>query len=101
MNLNPEQLPIYKFLFPVQTSQTTAGRYKNNYQDVPPFSDPNYRNQGLRMLSHHDRQNPNWNPFQILERHCLMEGYDFFEARDMIEERIGRKLNWECVLLRS
>ena len=24
MNLNPEQFPTYKFLFPVQTTQTTA-----------------------------------------------------------------------------
>jgi len=29
-----------------------------------------------------------------------MEGYDFFEARDMFEERIGRKLDCECELLR-
>jgi hypothetical protein len=50
---------------------------------------------------HHDRQNPAWKPFRLLERHCLEEGYDFFEARDMIEERIARRLKCECDLLRS
>jgi hypothetical protein len=49
---------------------------------------------------HHDRQNRAWKPFWLLERHCLEEGYDFFEARDMIEERIGRKLKCECEILK-
>jgi hypothetical protein len=48
---------------------------------------------------HHDRQNPDWKPLQILERHCFSEGYDFYEARDMIEEKIGRRLGCECELL--
>jgi hypothetical protein len=49
----------------------------------------------------HDKLNPNWKPFQLLEQHCVEPGYDFFEARDMIEERIGRKLTCECELLRN
>ncbi|MBI5578022.1 MAG: hypothetical protein HY895_02615 [Deltaproteobacteria bacterium] len=49
---------------------------------------------------HHNRQNPNWKLFQLLERHCLEAGYDFFEARDMIEERIGRRLRCECEILK-
>ena len=49
----------------------------------------------------HDKRNREWTPFQILERHCLESGYDVLEARDMIEERIGRKLICECELLRS
>ena len=49
----------------------------------------------------HDRRNREWKPFQLLERHCDESGYDILEARDMIEERIGRKLTCECELLRN
>ena len=49
---------------------------------------------------HHDRQNRGWKPFRLPERHCLEEGYDFLEAQDMIEERIGRKLGCECEILK-
>jgi hypothetical protein len=34
-------------------------------------------------------------------RRCLETGYDYLEARDMIEERIGRKLICECELFRN
>jgi hypothetical protein len=27
----------------------------------------------------HDRRNPDWKPFQILVRHCLESGYDFYD----------------------
>ena len=47
----------------------------------------------------HDRRNPGWKPFQMLEQHCEESGYDFLEARDMVQERIGRKLSCECELL--
>ena len=49
----------------------------------------------------HDRRNPAWKPFQRLMRYCERERLDFYEARYMIEERIGRKLTCECELLRS
>jgi hypothetical protein len=49
----------------------------------------------------HDKRNREWTPFQILERHCIECGYDFYEARDMIEERIGRKLICECELFKT
>jgi len=49
----------------------------------------------------HDRRNPAWKPFQHLMQYCQELGYDFYEARDMIEERIGRRLSCECDLLRS
>ena len=49
----------------------------------------------------HDKRNPGWKPLQIQERHCLEEGYDFYEAKDMVEERIGRKLMCECQLLNN
>jgi hypothetical protein len=45
----------------------------------------------LACEEHRDRQNPNWKPFQLLERHCLVEGHDFYETMDMIQERIGRR----------
>jgi hypothetical protein len=47
----------------------------------------------------HNKRNPEWKPFQLLEQHCEECGYDFLEARDMIEERIERKLKCECQLL--
>ena len=47
----------------------------------------------------HDCRNPAWKPFQHLMWYCQESGYDFYEALDMIEERIGRKLICECQLL--
>ena len=47
---------------------------------------------------HHSR-NPNWKPFQYLERYCRKCGYDDLEARDIIEEHIGRRLTCECELI--
>jgi hypothetical protein len=49
----------------------------------------------------HDRRNPALKPFQHLTRYCQELGYDFYEAREMIDERIGRKLICECELPRS
>ena len=48
----------------------------------------------------HDKRNREWKPFHLLEQHCEECGYDFLEARDMIQERTGRKLICECELLR-
>jgi len=42
---------------------------------------------------------PRWKPFDLLWAYCKDTGYDFYEAKDMIEERIGRKLMCECELL--
>ncbi len=47
----------------------------------------------------HDPRNSNWKPFQYLEQCCRKFGYDDMEARDVIEERIGRRLECECQLL--
>jgi hypothetical protein len=49
----------------------------------------------------HDPRNPTWKPFQNLEMYCQKNGYDFFAARDLIEERIGRRLVCECELLNN
>ena len=47
----------------------------------------------------HDRRNRDWKPFQNLEWYCKKKRYDFYAVKDMIEERIGRKLVCECELL--
>ena len=47
----------------------------------------------------HDRGNRHWKPFQHLWVYCERTGHDFYEAKDMIEERIGRSLICECELL--
>jgi hypothetical protein len=49
----------------------------------------------------HDRRNPNWKPFRLLWDYCKRVGYDFYVVRDIIFERIGRKLVCECEMLRD
>ena len=49
----------------------------------------------------HDRRNPNWKPFRMLLNYSERKGYDFFVARDIIFERLGRKLVCECEMLRD
>jgi len=39
----------------------------------------------------HYRGNPNWKPWQHLEWYCDQQRYQFYEARDMIFSRVGRK----------
>lgn len=47
----------------------------------------------------HDPRNLAWKPFKYLEQICRKSGYDDMEARDIIEEQIGRRLDCECDLL--
>ncbi len=47
----------------------------------------------------HDPRNPEWKPFQHLSDYCERTGYDFFEVRNMLEERIGHKVTCECQLI--
>ena len=47
----------------------------------------------------HNSRNPNWKPCQYLEQHCRNCRYDDMEARDIIEEQIGRRLECECQFL--
>jgi hypothetical protein len=49
----------------------------------------------------HDRRNPNWKPFRLLWDYCERTGYDFYVVRDIIFERLGRKLVCECEMLRD
>ncbi len=47
----------------------------------------------------HDPRNPAWKPFQHLWGYCERTRYDFFEVRNMLEERIGHKVTCECQLI--
>ena len=47
----------------------------------------------------HDPRNPSWRPFKILWQLCKRYGYDPFITKEIIEDRIGRKLTCECQVL--
>ena len=47
----------------------------------------------------HDRRNPAWQPFKILSSICKKYNYDALIARDIIEEKIYRRLECECQIL--
>jgi hypothetical protein len=49
----------------------------------------------------HTRQNPEWKPFKYLSQICKKYDYDPFIAQDLIEERIGRRLECECEILKN
>jgi len=49
----------------------------------------------------HDRRNPGWKPFQHLEQYCERTRFDFLSVKDIIEDRINRKFQCECQLLRD
>jgi hypothetical protein len=47
----------------------------------------------------HDPQNPFWQPFKLLTLICKKYNYDPLIARDIIEEKIHRRLECECQIL--
>jgi hypothetical protein len=47
----------------------------------------------------HDRRNPEWQPFKLLTQYCQKHGLDDYEAKELIEDRIGRRLLCECELV--
>jgi hypothetical protein len=49
----------------------------------------------------HDRRNPNWKPFRLLWGYYERTGHDLHVVRDIIFERTGRKLVYECEMLRD
>ena len=49
----------------------------------------------------HDPRNPKWKPFQHLEQYCERTKFDFLSVKDIIEDRISRKFECECELLRN
>ena len=47
----------------------------------------------------HDQRDPFWQPFRLLSQICKKYNYDPLIARDIIEEKIYRRLECECQLL--
>ena len=47
----------------------------------------------------HDPRNPLWKPFKLLSQICKKYNYDPLIARDIIEEKIYRRLECECQIL--
>jgi hypothetical protein len=47
----------------------------------------------------HDPQNPYWKPFKLLSQICDKYGYDPLIARDIIEEKIHKRLECECEII--
>ena len=47
----------------------------------------------------HDSQNPYWRPFKLLSQICKKYNFDPLIARDIIEEKIYRRLECECQIL--
>jgi hypothetical protein len=47
----------------------------------------------------HDQRNPDWKPYKILWQLCKKYDYDPFIVKEIIEDRIGRKLTCECQML--
>ena len=49
----------------------------------------------------HDRRNPFWQPFKLLSQICKKYNYDSLIARDIIEEKIHRRLECECQIINN
>jgi hypothetical protein len=47
----------------------------------------------------HDSRNPSWQPFKLLTRICKKYNYDPLIARDIIEDRIRKRLVCECQII--
>jgi len=47
----------------------------------------------------HTKLNPDWVPFQHLERYSLDQGLDDFEVRDFLKEYLRRPIICECDIL--
>jgi hypothetical protein len=47
----------------------------------------------------HDQRDPTWRPFKLLSQICKKYNYDSLIARDIIEEKIYRRLECECQIL--
>jgi hypothetical protein len=45
---------------------------------------------------YHHWSDGGWKPFENLEEFCELKGFDPYEVRDLIEDRMGKKLVCEC-----
>ena len=50
---------------------------------------------------HHDHSDPDWKPFENLEKYCEKKGFDFYEVKDLIEKHIEKKIICECQLVNN
>ena len=67
---------------------------KNNFQIIIVEGEERYT-----CGQDHTKLNPNWVPFQHLERYSLEQGLDDFEVRDFLEEYLRRPIVCECDIL--
>ncbi len=67
---------------------------KKNYQKIIVEGEERYT-----CGQDHTRLNPNWEPFQHLERYSLERGLDDFEVRDFLTEHLKRSIICECDIL--
>jgi hypothetical protein len=67
---------------------------KKNYQKIIVEGEERYM-----CGQEHTRLNPDWEPFQHLERYCLEQGLDDFEVRDFLKEYLRRPIVCECDIL--
>ena len=58
-----------------------------------------YNTSHYKCCQAHDRHNLSWKPFKILSLICKKYNYDSLIARDIIEEKIHRRLECECQIL--
>lgn len=47
---------------------------------------------------YHHRSILNWKPFEHFENYCNSKGYDYFAVKELIEEKLERKIICECEL---
>jgi len=47
----------------------------------------------------HDQRDPRWRPFKLLSQICKKYNYDPIIARDIIEEKIHKRIECECQIL--
>jgi hypothetical protein len=47
----------------------------------------------------HDQRDPSWQPFKLLAQICKNYDYDPLIAKEIIEEKIYRRLECECQVL--
>jgi hypothetical protein len=67
---------------------------KDNFQKITVEGEERYT-----CGQEHTRLNPDWEPFQHLERYSLEQGLDDFEVRDFLKEYLGRPIICECDIL--
>lgn len=48
---------------------------------------------------YHHPSIPTWKPFENFENYCLGNGYDDMAVKELIEEKLGRKIICECELI--